>query len=196
MKTLIICSALTFFTFTAFAANNFSVADTTIKLQADTNNNVYYQRTVKVADNIIIPQIYERILQLMAAKNFTQNYNDDREWKLIFTTTQDLNINRVYVGDDTDGVDPYTVQFAITFDIKNGRYRYTINNVLFFIPNNGFNKRETFSEIYRKATNTGSKRIARNANTLIASFERYLSVLTDDIRQSVERKADMYSSKF
>ncbi len=137
MNTLLSIIALSFLSFTAFSGKNqpinVNVPDT-IKLQADTNHNVYYQRIVKVANNILTPQIYERTLQLMAAKNFTQSYADDREWKLIFTTTQDLNINRVYIGDDNDVVAPYSVQFAITIDIKNGQYRYTINNVVYPTP--------------------------------------------------------------
>lgn len=187
---------LALYTFAAFAHNNSNAQIDTLKLQVDTSRNVYYQKTVRVAANIMAEQIYDRVLQFMAAKNFVQSYSDDQGTKLIFTTSQDLNVNAVYIGDDNDGVDPYTTQFAITLDIKDGRYRYTINNVVFFIPTATYNKRETFFDIYLKATNTDSKRVAKSAKALIASFERYLDALTNELHQRIEQKAAMYNSKF
>ncbi|TSJ40578.1 hypothetical protein FO440_12565 [Mucilaginibacter corticis] len=201
MKTLVINLTLLLLTFTAFAKDGLPASNTlpdTIKILTDTNHNVYYQKTVKVGDNIMAPQIYERAIQVMSAKNLTQNYLDDTNWKLIFTTTQDLNINvnRLFVADINEEIDPYTVQFAITLDIKNGRYRYTVNNIVFFLPINSYNKRETFYETYMKASTAENKRISKNAKALIASFERYLAGLTDDLKQSIEQKATMYNAKF
>jgi len=200
MKTLLSGLLLAFAAISGFSGQGYASAINapadTLKLQADSSHNVYYQKTVRVNSNIMAPQIFDRAVQFAAGKNFVQNYADDQEWKLIFTSSQDLNINQVYVGDDNDAVDPYSVQFAITLDLKNGRYRYTINNVVFFIPNNNYNKRETLFDIYLKANNTDSKRVARNAKALIASFERYLSALTDELHQQIEQKATMYSPKF
>ena len=46
--------------------------------------------------------IYLRAIQFMASKNFQQTYGYQEEGKLIFTTTQDLNNNLVYVSDNND----------------------------------------------------------------------------------------------
>jgi hypothetical protein len=198
MKTLLLIFtlALTFNGYSYASTNKVNPPIDTIKLRVDSNNNTYYQKSVKVAGNIMASQIYERTLQFMAAKNFVQTYGDDQQWKLIFTTSQDLNINTVYVGDDNDEVDQYAVQFAITVDMRNGRYRYTINNVLFFLPAGSYNKRETLFDVYVKATNTESKRVAKNNKLLLASFERYLATLTDELHQGIEQKAVMYNPKF
>src|SRR5437588_10678731 len=88
-----------------------------IKLKVD-SNAAYYQKTVKVDSNIKVSVIYLRTLQFMSAKNFTQNYGYEEEGKMIFTTTQDLNANATFSGDNDDP-NPYTVQFAITIDMKN-----------------------------------------------------------------------------
>ncbi len=61
---------------------------------------------------------------------------------MIFTTTQDLNANALFNGDN-DEPNPYTIQFAITIDMKNGRYRYTISNIIFYLPSQNGNRRMT-----------------------------------------------------
>ncbi|HEY0243994.1 MAG TPA: hypothetical protein VGC01_00390, partial [Mucilaginibacter sp.] len=152
-------------------------------------------QTVK-ADTLPVDLIFNRAIQFMAAKNFTQTYGDQEEGKLIFTTSQDLNINPVYVGDDNDIIDPYTAQFAIILDIKPGGYRYIVTNVVFFLPAGTYSKRENLFDIYTKATNTESKRVAKSAQKLISSFEKYLHTLVDDLYQGIEQKSAMYSSKF
>lgn len=199
MKT-ILTFILALLTVTTFAGSNRAPKSNTlidtVKIQVDASNNVYYQKTVKVTGGIMVDQIYNRTLQFMAAKNFVQTYGDDQEWKLIFTTSQDLNINPVYIGDDNDTVEPYTVQLAIMLDMKNGSYRYTINNVVFSIPTATYNRRETLFDMFTKATNTSSKRVAKNAKALIASFERYLGSLTDELHQGIEQKALMYNPQF
>jgi len=149
-----------------------------------------------VDSNITESMIYGRALQFTASKNFQQNYGYEEEGKLIFTTTQDLNINTVYVGDDSDLLEPYTVQFALTLDLKNGSYRYTIHNVLFYIPEGNGNKRETLYDVYTKATNTESKRVAKNAKKLLESFERYITTLTGELYDGIEQKSLIYKSKF
>lgn len=202
MKALIVCLTCVF---VALATHGYAgtYADSTImktrpdsvKLKAD-SSNAYYQKVVNVDNNITEGIMYGRVLQFMAAKNIQQTYGYQEEGKLIFTTTQDLNINRVYVGDDNDIVDPYTVQFAITLDLKNKAYRYTIHNVVFFTPSATGNKRETLYDVYTKATNTDSRRVAKNAKKLIESFERYITTLTNELYQGVEQKTAIYNSKF
>ncbi len=181
----------------AYYVNNSIIEPQTdsVKLQVD-GNNAYYQKVVKVDSNITESMIYGRALQFTASKNFQQNYGYEEEGKLIFTTTQDLNINTVYVGDDNDVLDPYTVQFALTLDLKNGSYRYTIHNVLFYIPEANGNRRETLYDVYMKATNTESKRVAKNAKKLIESFERYITTLTGELYDGIEQKSLIYKSKF
>src|ERR1700761_174423 len=138
MRTLFMSFTLAF-TF-AFAGNSYAQLTKpntqydTLKLLADSNRNVYYQKTVTTRVNLTADRIYEHVLQFMAAKNFVQTFGDDQQWKVIFTTTQDLNMNPVYIGDDNDPVAPYSAQFAVMIDMKNGHYRYTINNILFFFP--------------------------------------------------------------
>lgn len=166
-----------------------------VKLIAD-GNHVYYQKAVKVDSSIKEPLIYLRTIQFMAAKNITQTYGYQEEGKLIFSTFQDLNINRAFVGDDSENVQTYSVQFAIIIDIKNGRYRYTIQNILFFLPTDNGNRRETMTDIYNKATNSDSRRIAREAKALIASFERYISSLTNELNEEIEQKSDLFKSNF
>jgi hypothetical protein len=180
---------------TALSGYGHTLTDT-ITLKTDSDNNVYYQKTVNIAGNTNVELMYDRLLQFMATKNFTQTYGDDQKWKFIFTTTQDLNINRARVGDDDDPIIPYTVQFAITVDLRNGRYRYTVNNALFFIPTVTYNKRETLYDIYVKANNNYDKRVAKDANALLASFERYLEQTTNELHQKIEQRSAMYNSNF
>jgi hypothetical protein len=204
MKIFVLAIILASISFTGFAGNRrfFYPRDTpridyqtdTVKLKID-GNNAYYQKVVKLDSNINEPTIYLRALQFMASKNIQQTYGYQPEGKLIFSTVQDLNINGAYVGDENDAVEPYSVQFAITLDMKSRTYRYTINNVVFFLPTETGNKRATLNDIYLKATND-SRRIAKNANKLIASFERYLTSLTRELYVAVEQKSAMYNSKF
>jgi len=206
MKTSILALLLAFIVLRGFAENHivfFYCQDTSkIKHEADSvkllveGNHAYYQKVVKTDSNLTEGKIYTRALQFMASKNFTQTYGYQEEGKLIFATSQDLTINQVYVGDDNETVEPYTVQFAIILDLKNGRYRYTINNVLFFLPTDNGNKRETLDEINEKATNTNSRRVAKEAKKLLTSFERYLTKLTNQLYEGIEQKLIMYNSNF
>lgn len=177
-----------------FISANLNQIDS-VKLIAE-GNHVYYQKAIKVDSNINEPMIYLRAIQFMAAKNFTQTYGYQEEGKLIFSTFQDLNINKAFVGDDNENVQPYSVQFAIILDLKNGRYRYTIQNILFFLPTDYGNRRETISDIYAKTTNTDSRRIAREARNLISSFERYITSLTNELNEEIEGKSILYKAKF
>jgi hypothetical protein len=131
----------------------------------------------------------------MAAKNFQQTYGYEQEGKMIFTTTQDLNTT-IGTVEPSEDMNPYTVQFAFIIDMKNGRYRCTISNVVFFLPSDYGNRRMTLYEVYIKETSNESRRITRNAKMLIDSFERYLVDLTKGLRIEVEHKADIYNSKF
>ena len=133
----------------------------------------------------------------MAAKNFQQNYGYQQEGKLIFTTSQDLNVNAVYIGDENDAVNPYNTQFSIMLDLKNGRYRYTISKVVFFLTTENGNKRETLYDIYLKAGGNGeSRRMEKVYKSIIDSFERYISSLVTELREAVEQKLTVYNSKF
>ncbi len=166
-----------------------------IKLTIE-GNHAYYQKVVKV-DSIPEGLIYLHAIQFMAAKNFQQNYGYQQEGKLIFTTSQDLNINLVYIGDENDTVNPYNAQFSIILDLKNGRYRYTINNVVFFFPTESGNKRETLYDIYLKASANGeSRRMEKVYKSIIDSFERYAAGLVTELREAVEQKLSIYNSKF
>jgi len=205
MKTLLLSIAVLFIVTAARAQDDgdgtvrtYQVAHGTksmpdsIKLRID-GNVAYYQKTFKLDSNIKISTIYVRALQFMAAKNFQQNYGYDQEGKMIYTSTQDLNpVN----ANDYDEPGIFTVQFAITIDIKNGRYRSTVNNVTFYLPSENGNKRVTLYEMYKKETGGESKRVARGAKSVIDSFEKYLIALTNDLYTEVEHKADIYNSKF
>ncbi len=194
MKTLILSFALTSVLFAAKAQNKTLVLPDSVKLKVD-SNTAYYQKTVKIDSNIKISMIYLRTLQFMSAKNFTQNYGYEEEGKMIFTTTQDLNANAVFNGDNDDP-NPYTVQFAITIDMKNGRYRYTISNVIFYLPTLNGNRRMTLYELYDKETGNEPRRIQRNAKTIVDSFEKYLVRLTGELYTEIEHKAVIYNTKF
>jgi hypothetical protein len=179
------------------AAPNTAVATNpdSVKLIAE-GEHAYYQKTVN-ADSIPEGLIYIRAIQFMAAKNFQQNYGYQQEGKLIFTTSQDLNVNAVYVGDENDAVNPYNTQFSIILDLKNGRYRYTISNVVFFLPTDNGNKRETLYDIYLKASGNGeSRRMEKVYKSIIDSFERYIASLVTELREAVEQKLNVYNSKF
>ncbi len=165
-----------------------------VKLQID-GNNAYYQKTVKVDSGIKVSMIYLRALQFMAAKNFQENCGYEQEGKQIFTTSQDLNINPVTTGNDLDNVEVYTVQFAITIDMKNGRYRYTVHNVVFFRPTETGNMRLTLFDMHQKATGE-SRSVSKDARKVIASFERYLSTLTAELYEGIEHKSAIYQPKF
>jgi hypothetical protein len=206
MKTLLLSIAFVLFILTVKAQNDgvtrtyqvetnkkFAIPDS-VKLKVD-SNTAYYQKTVKVDSNIKISMIYVRTLQFMSAKNFTQNYGYEEEGKMIFTTTQDLNANAAF-GGDNDDPNPYTVQFAITIDMKNGRYRYTISNVIFYLPSANGNRRMTLYELYDKETGNESRRIQRNAKTIVDSFEKYLVKLTGELYSEIEHKAAIYDTNF
>jgi hypothetical protein len=165
-----------------------STAMDSVKLEVE-GNYAYYQKTIKLDSGITEPLIYIRAVQFMASRNITQTYGYQEEGKLIFSTFQDLNINAVSILDDNDTVFPYSVQFAITLDLKNKRYRYTIHNVVFFLPSETGNRRETLFDVYQKYNNPDSRRIARDAKKLIASFEHYLTSLTNDLRDDIEQKS-------
>jgi hypothetical protein len=206
MKTLLLSFMLAFSTLAthaqdgtvrAYQVNSGApIQEETVKLQID-KNNAYYQKVVKVDSNITVSAIYIRALQFMAAKNFQQNYGYEEEGKLIFTTTQDLNVNPVFSGTDSDVPNPYTVQFAIAIDMKNGRYRYTIHNVVFFLPTDNGNRRQTLFDMYQKSIDKDSRRVVRDsANKLIASFERYLTTLTEELYGDIEQKSPIHNTKF
>jgi hypothetical protein len=171
-------------------ASVFKAADT-VKLKID-GQHAFYQDTVKV-DSISEPLIYIRAVQFMAAKNFQQNYGYQEEGKLIYTTAQDLNVNPPHVNDDNEIVDPYTVQFSIALDIKNKSYRYTISNVTFYRPTDNGNRRESLYDIHKKEIDVDSKRIAKYANKLLASFEKYLDTLVAELQEAVKQKSPIYS---
>ncbi len=194
MKTFFLSFALIFLAFSARCQDNTVITDS-IAIHVD-GKNAYYQKTVKVDSNVMESMIYLRSLEFFAAKNFQQNYGFDQEGKLICTTTQDLNTNKVYIGDESDNVDPYTVQFSIIVDMKNRRYRYTISNVVFYMPTETGNRRQGLYDIYEKATNTQSKRVARDAKKVLDSFERYISSLTGELYQAIEKKAAIDNTKF
>jgi hypothetical protein len=206
MKILIAAIILTFISFEVHANDHrlfSSYKDSStikrlpdsVKLQVD-GDHAYYQKVVKLDSNITVPIIYIRTLQFMASKNIQQTYGYEEEGKVIFSTIQDLNINRIYVGDENETVQPYSAQFSIMLDMKKARYRYTIDNIVFFLPTETGNKRETMNDVYLKETTTDSRRIAREAKNLITSFERYLTMLTGELYDNVEQKSAMYKSKF
>lgn len=166
-----------------------------VKMIVDTGNTAYYQKTVKIDSAIKLSTIYTRVLEFMAAKNFQQTYGYEQEGKLIFTTTQDLNTNPVY-GGENDDPQTYSVQFSITIDMRNGRYRYTTANVLFFLGSQSGNRRMPLYELYQKETNGESRRIERNAKNTIDSFEKYLTTLTTELHTEIQHKGAIYDPKF
>ena len=205
MRILLLSIILAFITLTTYAqdgtlrptqvySGSVNPSTDSVKLQID-GKNVYYQKVVKVDSSIKVSDIFIRALQFMAGKNFQQNYGYQQEGKLIFTTTQDLNINPVTTGTDMDNVEQYTVQFAITIDIKNGRYRYTVHNVVFFRPTDTGNSRLTLYDMHQKATGD-TKWVAKDARKVIISFERYLSTLTAELNEGIDHKSAIYQPKF
>lgn len=167
-----------------------------VALLVDSDRDAYYQKAIVVKPSIPAYIIYERAVQFMASKNFTQTYGNDNEGKLIFTTTQDLNLSPSYIGDQNDNIYTYAVQFSITLDVKNGRYRYTVNNIVFFHPEGSANKRETILDIYLKKRDARSKSVSLTAAAFIDSFERYLYSLTTELRGGIEQRSAIYNSKF
>jgi hypothetical protein len=166
-----------------------------VKMIVDTGTMAYYQKTVKVDSTIKISTIYTRTLEFMAAKNFQQTYGYEQERKLIFTTTQDLNTNPVY-GGENDDPETYSVQFSITLDMRNGRYRYTISNVLFFLSSQSGNRRIPLYDLYLKETGGESRRIEKNTKNIIDSFERYLVTFTTELHTEIQHKGAIYNQKF
>ena len=158
--------------------------------------SAYYQKTVKVDTGIGVSLIYLRTLQFMAAKNFQQNYGFEQEGKEIFTTTQDLNTNVFTTGNYSDNIDVFTVQFAVTIDMKKQRYRYTIHNVVFYRPTETGNLRLTLYEMYLRETNGESRYIKKDSKKVIDAFEKYIGSLTAELRESINHKALIYDTKF
>lgn len=166
-----------------------------VKLIIDSNHMAYYQKVVKVDSGIKLSTIYTRVLEFMAARNFQQTYGYEQEGRLIFTTSQDLNMNPNY-GGDNDDPQTYSVQFSITIDMHNGRYRYTVNNVTFYLGSQSGNRRMPLFELYQKETNGESRRIEKDMKKIADSFERYLATLTTDLHIEIEHKAPIYNKKF
>lgn len=167
-----------------------------VKLIVD-ETNAYYQKTVKIDSSITVSLIYVRALEFMAARNFQQNYGYEQEGKLIFTSAQDLNTNPVFQGASGDSPEPFTVQFAIIIDMKNGRYRYTVQNVVFYLPTDAGNRRQTLLEVYQKSLDRDVRRYAReDAGKQIRAFERYLNALTNDLHADIENKSAIHDPKF
>jgi hypothetical protein len=188
MKNIILSTIFVFTAIGALAGNQ-----PTLKAPADTakllydGKNTYYQKVVMV-DTITEASIYLSAIEFMASKNFTQNYGDQEEGKLIFTTSQDLNMS----GYDATQSNLYSVQFAIVLDMKNGRYRYTINSATFFYNN----IRWTLFDIYAAAYNVQSKVNARFGKAVLASFNTYLSSVLTEMNQDITHKSVTSNSKF
>lgn len=206
MKRLLICIGLTFIAISSHAqdgaARTYQVNGSlpvpqgdSVKLIID-GTSAYYQKTVKVDTGIGVSLIYLRTLQFMAAKNFQQTYGFEQEGKEIFTTTQDLNTNPFTVGNYSDNIDVFTVQFAVTVDMKKQRYRYTIHNVTFYQPTETGNLRLTLYEMYLRATNGDSRSIKKDSKKVIDAFERYIGSLTAELRASIDHKAMIYNTRF
>ena len=101
------------------------------------------------------------------------------------------------MGDENDQVNPYNAQFSIIVDLKNGRYRYTVNNIVFFFPTDNGNKRETLYDVYLKAgSSSESRRMEKVYKSIIDSFERYISTLVTELREAIEQKLPINNSKF
>jgi len=167
----------------------------TVKLIVDTGAMAYYQKTVKVDSTIKISTIYTRTLEFMAAKNFQQTYGYEQEGKLIFTTSQELNTNPEY-GGDNDDPQSYSVQFSIMVDMHNGRYRYTISNIIFYLGSQSGNRRMPLYDLYLKETSGESRRIEKNAKKIVDSFEKYLVTLTTELHTEIQHKGVIYNPKF
>ncbi len=203
MKALLICICLAFIAITGYAQDDVTRVNSTVPMpQGDSvklvidGTSAYYQKTVKVDTGIGVSLIYLRTLQFMAGKNFQQTYGFEQEGKEIFTTTQDLNTNPFTIGNYSDNIDEFTVQFAVTVDMKKQRYRYTIHNVLFYKPTETGNLRMTLYEMYLRATNGDSRYIKKDSKKVIDAFERYISALTAELRESIDHKAMIYNTKF
>lgn len=202
MKTLIVCIGLSFITLIGYAQDESGKNGMVPMPQGDSvvmkidGNTAYYQRSVKVDTGIGVSLIYLRTLQFMAAKNFQQTYGYEQEGKEIFTTTQDLNTNPFTIGNYSDNIDPFTVQFAVTVDMKKQRYRYTIHNVTFYRPTETGNLRMSLYEMYLRATNGDSRSIKKDSKKVIDAFERYIGSLTAELRESIDHKAMIYNTKF
>lgn len=166
-----------------------------VKMITDTNGMAYYQRVVRLDSTIKISTIYTRVLEFMAARNFQQTYGYEQEGKLIFTTSQDLNMNANY-GGENDDPETYSVQFSITIDMHNARYRYTISNVIFYLGSQSGNRRMPLYDLYQMQINSDSRRYQKNARKLIESFENYLAGLTTDLHTAILHQAPIYERKF
>lgn len=202
MKALLACIGLTFITLMGYAQDEAGKNSAIPMPQGDSviikidGNTAYYQKSVKVDTSIGVSLIYLRTLQFMAAKNFQQTYGYEQEGKEIFTTTQDLNTNPFTIGNYSDNIDPFTVQFAVTVDMRKQRYRYTIHNVTFYRPTETGNLRMSLYEVYLRATNGDSRSIKKDSKKVIDAFERYISSLTAELRESIDHKALIYNTKF
>lgn len=202
MKTLLVCIGLSFITLMSYAQDEMGKNSAIPMPQGDSviikidGNTAYYQKSVKVDTSIGVSLIYLRTLQFMAAKNFQQTYGYEQEGKEIFTSTQDLNTNPFTIGNYSDNIDPFTVQFAVTVDMRKQRYRYTIHNVTFYRPTETGNLRMSLYEVYLRATNGDSRSIKKDSKKVIDAFERYISTLTAELRESIDHKAMIYNTKF
>jgi len=192
MKNIFLSIIFVFAAISAFAGNQLTLkapADT-VKLLYD-GKNTYYQKVVMV-DTISEASIYLSAIEFMASKNFTQNYCDQDEGKLIFTSSQDLNIS----GYDSTQPNLYSVQFAIVLDMKNGRYRYTINSATFFYNNIRWTLFDIYAAAYNAQLNAQSKVNARFGKAVLTSFNAYLSSLLTEMNEDITHKSITGNSNF
>ena len=93
--------------------------------------------------------------------------------------------------------EPYTVQFAITIDMKNGRYRYTVQNVIFYLPTDGGNRRQTCLKYIKKRWTAmqgdmPGTQPAKRSGLLNDTY----NALTNDLHADIENKTAIHDPKF
>lgn len=146
-----------------------------IELKTDSSIG-YYQEVVKLDTSYTETMLYKRAKQwvssTLTSNSIQLNYDSMSEGKLIFTSEQNLYIPQGV------GTLPFIVRYAFTLEIKDGRYRYTINNIEFGFTTLLFSHGER-QPIYQEWKDCNFGKNYNNHYKRIYALENHLMALTD-----------------
>lgn len=160
-----------------------------LTLRIDTaNKTAYYQNIVKIDTAILIDELQNRVKQFIA-NNIAGALAQIENNKVVYTTIQNLFIPQGV------GSMEFQVKYTMTIEIKQGKYRYTVNNIEIgyetLVIRHG--KRETLYTEYF-ACNNGQQ--YDNHLKRIVSLEKHLKDIENVLYTVMSQKSKMTASDF
>ena len=162
-------------------------SDDALYLIADeVNKRAYYQETIKVDSSSKKSSIYDKVKQwaasVLASTSIQLSYDKPEEGKLVFSMVENLYIPQGF------GSIPFECRYTYTIDIKDAKYRYTVDNIEFgyltLMLRNG--KRET---LYSQYLDCGRGDDYNNSLKRILSFQKHIKMQTDNLQNLVNQSS-------